>query len=381
MSLRERLGRTDQERVRKQLFQQYGIWNNPFPASEQTAGHPRKEDRADEQIVDRVRRFEDDAHPSQALVIEGTQGVGKTNLLNYYEQEFTDLYRDQRDMYIIRYHPDLEPSFDAVLRTVVEALDQDLFARIGQALHNHSAADDVIEVATSHEVRLMLHSLRREASGGDIQECAQFAREWCLGLRVLKTHRMRLHVHFRLHTVESRTRALRDVVYVTARLGLLKGIILLLDELEKQDISQRKTAVLRFLLAIRALIDAFPNYLFLMLAMTVEAKQRYFAMLPAMASRLQTTILLSPLSEAREARELCRFYVDVEREETARRAETESMNAGTEALIGDGEVNRLFDELRRRADTLGQSGVTQRELLNHLHQYVENVIRAAANSG
>ena len=41
---------------------------------------------------------------------------------------------------------------------------------------------------------------------------------------------------YRLDTVESRTQALRDIVYVSERLGLLKGILLLLDELEKQGL-------------------------------------------------------------------------------------------------------------------------------------------------
>lgn len=95
--------------------------------------------------------------------------------------------------------------------------------------------------------------------------------------------------------------ALRDLIYVSERLRLLEGIVLLIDELEKQDYSHSKPLALRFLLSIRALIDALPERLFLMLAMTPQARTRYLAMLPAMASRLQDTIVLTPLrSEADE---------------------------------------------------------------------------------
>ena len=113
---------------------------------------------------------------------------------------------------------------------------------------------------------------------------------------------------FRLDTVESRTQALRDIVYVSEGLGLLKGILLLLDELEKQDYSLSKTPVLRFLSAIRALVDALPQCLFLILAMTGQARRRYFAMLPALAGRLQDTMTLQPINDLDGVGKLYEFY-------------------------------------------------------------------------
>ena len=99
------------------------------------------------------------------------------------------------------------------------------------------------------------------------------------GLRVLNRHRDLLGVKFRLDTVESKTQAFRDIVYVSVELKILRGIFLLLDELEKQDYSLSPTPVLRYLSAIRALIDALPTNLFLMMALTPEARRRYFTML------------------------------------------------------------------------------------------------------
>ena len=270
------------------------------------------EDAIDDEFVNRVRIFETESRPSQVLLIEGTQGVGKTNLLNYYEQQFRDFYGENEAFYIIRYYPDPEPSFDSVIGRIFLGLDHGHFERMGKALSEAETEvrDSAKEIARSHDVRIVLNSL--EKAGDDPQQlsdCARLALEWFGGLRLLKRHREYLGVDYRLDTVESRTQALRDIVYVSERLGLLKGILLLLDELEKQDYSLSKTPVLRFLSAIRALIDALPRNLFLVLAMTPQARLRYFAMMPALAGRLQDILELKPIKEYEQAKALYNFYV------------------------------------------------------------------------
>jgi hypothetical protein len=96
-------------------------------------------------------------------------------------------------------------------------------------------------------------------------------------------------------------------VFFSAELGELRGIFLLLDELEKQDFSLSKTVVLRYLSALRALIDALPKYLFLMVALTTDALQRYREMLPALKGRLANEVKLSPIRDEEEALKYWRF--------------------------------------------------------------------------
>jgi hypothetical protein len=112
-----------------------------------------------------------------------------------------------------------------------------------------------------------------------------------------------------------RTVALRNLVLVSSEAGILKGIFLLLDELEKQDGVLGPTAVVRYLSAMRAIIDALPNHLFLMIAVTPDAMRRYSSALPAFRSRLQNQITLAPLASVEEATELAKFYVDFGRAE------------------------------------------------------------------
>ena len=371
MSLRERMQGTESDTRKRDRFRKYGALTNPFPAAGQPVGHPRREDEADDLVANRVRQFEAAGRPSQVVTIEGTQGVGKTNLLNYYEEQFRDYYQEDEALYIIRYYPDPEPTFDALLRKVFQKLDESHFAAIGRRLAESDVdrRNRAKEIARGYEVRIVLNSLEQAGANGElITERARLALEWFVGLRVLKRHREELGVSFRLDTAKSRTQALRDILYVSEELGLLKGVLLLLDELEKQDYSLSKTPVLRFLSAIRALIDALPRCLFLMLAMTPQARLRYFAMLPALAGRLQDRIELKSLGNPAEAQELGAFYLQNAREAAGSHPQMTDVEQGAMPFPPADRASVLFEELRRQSEERGTEGVTQRDYLHRLHE-------------
>ena len=374
MSLRDRMERPAGANAGKIFFETFGVEGNPFPAAAQPLGHPRLEDAIDDEFEIRVRNFETERRPSQVLLIEGTQGVGKTNLLNYYEQQFKELYEEDEAFYIIRYYPDPEPSFDSVVRRIFQGLDEGHFERMGRALSEAETEvrDSAKEIARNHDVRIVLNSL--EEAGDDPQRlsyCARLALEWFGGLRLLNRHRENLGVDYRLDTVESRTQALRDIVYVSERLGLLKGILLLLDELEKQDYSLSKTPVLRFLSAIRALIDALPSNLFLVLAMTPQARLRYFAMMPALAGRLQDRLELKPIKEYEQAKKLYNFYVESARERAREKARFEDAvrmsREGMQDIFSEEQLLEIFAEAESRSSERGTEGITPRDFLHRLH--------------
>jgi Cdc6-like AAA superfamily ATPase len=359
---------------RKMLFEHFGVIDNPFPPAAQPTGHPRLDDNAsDGKVISAIREFVRD-HTTQVLVIEGTQGIGKTNLLNYYQRELQDLYREDETFYVIRYYPDPEPTFDAIVRRVFQELGSSHLVLIGNALDDlaQEEAEEVLELARGHEVRIMLGKLQAAVGDDDTLELvAETAMEWLVGLRLLNKHRDTLGVQFRLDTVESKTQALRDIVFVSERLKLLKGIFLLLDELEKQDYSLSKTPVLRYLSAIRALIDALPKRLFLMLAITSEARRRYFEMLPAIASRLENRITLLPLRHKTEAVKLARFYEQKAKERAQQSVETQSWRAGNQTLLTSDQINEIFEKAVKASADRGIEGVIHRDLLNRLRVEAE----------
>ncbi len=379
MSLRDKLGKSRAGLVSgapTAMFERYGILTNPFPPAGQPSGHAHMETEIDAGIVQRIEAFDRDK-VSQVVLIEGTQGVGKTNLLSYYQRELDDAFQDEA-FYVIRYYMDPEPSFDGILRRLFQELGEDHLVKLGKSLAglDTSKRESIIDAARGYDVRVALHSLTpgRDTDDDQLSAVAAAMLEWLIGLRLLKKHRELLGVQYRLDTVESKMQALRDIVICSAEVDLLRGIFLLLDELEKQDYSVSKTIVLRYLLAIRALIDALPNHLFLMVGLTPEARRRYFEMLPAFHGRFQNVTTLLPLGTAKDAFSLCGFYLT----EARRRAAEDMKNheGGAHAIISESDVNSIFAKLLLAAGEKGLEGVTQRDFLNELHKRAESQLRA-----
>ena len=382
MGLRERLQRqsgvSSQSDVERRRFQKFGVIDNPFPSASQTQGHPRMETEADNRITDFVRGYDQNSS-SQVLVIEGDQGTGKTNLLNYYEKQFREFYPESEGYYIIRYYADPEPGFDKLLARILQELGSEFFMKIGRSISelSNSERDRTMEIVRSSDLRIVLHRLGKVAKESEetLHNTATASLEWILGFRLYKRHREVLGpIHFRLDTIESKTQVFRDLVYFCAELGVLKGLILLLDELEKMDDTTSKMTVLRFLSAIRAMIDALPMYLFLMAAMTPGALTRYFVMLPAFAGRLQNRIKLPFLTDINNAIGLYEFYLN----NAKLRAEqfiNRTSSSNIEPLIPDNNFRELFDTLLRNARVRGDEGIRQRDFLNELHLLAESKFR------
>jgi hypothetical protein len=365
MSLRDRLKSTTQKSPQRNLYIRFGVLANPFPPASQTAGHPHNPSPADEEIANRIENFISE-HRSQVVVIEGTQGVGKTNLLNHWEIEIKDALGEIDGYYVIRYLADPEASFDSTLRRLFQELGVDFITKLGEAL---SGDESAIQDARNAEMRT---AMRRLAEKPGDRARAMLFRDWLLGIRILKSHREELDIQFRLDTVESKTGALRDVVIVSSKVKLLEGIFLLLDELEKQAGVLAATAVVRYLSALRAIIDALPQHLFMMIAVTPDAMIRYAAALPAFRSRLLNPIKLEPLDGEDKALDLARFYVGHARQ-VAEKANA-GRRGGTEELLSDDDIRAVFQQLRRTGERRADVGVRQREFLHALHDRAEAVM-------
>ncbi len=371
MNLKDRLAAASAPKEGGVLLRRFGVLENPYPASSHTSDNPHYRQASDDEIDARVESFVRD-QKSQVVVVVGTQGTGKTNVLNYYERELKAALDSLRGYYIVRYLADPEASFDSILRRLFQELGIDHLGKLGRALAGERGAA-AIELARSHEVRIALRSLAKSNGSEDVVHSLN---EWLLGLRLLKMHRETLGVNFRLDTVESKTAALRDLVQVSSALELLNGIFLLLDELEKQDGVLSATAVVRYLSSLRAIIDALPNHLFMMLAITPDALRRYSQALPAFRSRLENRVELSPLIDVEKAIALADFYLS----DARRRAGTEGTADRFEPLVPRDKIREVFADSLDLARKRGDEGVRQREFLHSLHSMAEGAIQEPTRS-
>ena len=148
----------------------------------------------------------------------------------------------------------------------------------------------------------------------------------------------------------------------------------MLDELEKQGGVLGPRAISRYLSAVRAIVDALPRRLFLMIAITPDALKRYSYVLPALRSRLENRIELSPLTEVGEAVKLAQFYVDDFRQKAR---ESQFGEGGTKEIVGRQEIENVYRELENQAVKRGDPGVRQREFLHGLHRAAEEAIQTS----
>jgi P-loop Domain of unknown function (DUF2791) len=367
MSLKDKLADIISSGADMKLASRFGVLENPFPAANQTTDNPHLRQPSDDEVEARIATFVRDSR-SQVVVVVGTQGTGKTNVLNFYESELKLLSGSMGGYYIVRYLADPEASFDSTLRKVIQELGVSHLERLGERLAKDGAA---IEDVRSHEFKVALQSLAKAA--GDHAVASVF-NEWLVGLRLLKAHKEVLGVNFRLDTVESRTAAVRDLIQVSSKVGLLNGIFLLLDELEKQGGVLSATLIVRYLSSMRAIIDALPRHLFMMLAVTPDALRRYSQALPAFRSRLENQITLPVLTNAKQAIELGDFYVAEARRKA--QAHGAAKRSRPEELVTHDQMREIFVELLDRAKKRSDEGVRHREFLHALHDRAESAIQA-----
>jgi len=370
VSLKDRLATASHYARGGDIARRFGVLENPFPASNQTTNNPHFPLPSDDEIDARVESFVRDKR-SQVIVILGTQGIGKTNVLNHYERVLKRELDEIGGFYVVRYLADPEASFDSTLRRLFQELGVEHLMKLGKLL-NEGDTDTALEQARGHEVRVALRKLAQ--SDGD-EVVATALNEWFMGIRLLKHHREVLGVNFRLDTVESKTAAFRDLVLVSSAAKLLNGIFLLLDEIEKQDGVLSATGVNRYLSSLRAIMDALPNHLFMMIAMTPDALRRYSLAVPAFRSRLENRIGLLPIDSLDEAINLANFYIDDARHKAEQEADTKS--GDFEPLVSHDQIMATFAASMDRARKRGDSGVNQREYLHNLHLLAESAIQRA----
>ncbi len=365
MTLRERLKGASGRGAADRLYDKFGILANPFPASNQTSANPHRPIDADAEVETRIVTFLRD-RKSQVVVVEGTQGVGKTNFLNHIEAEIRSVMRDLEGYYMVRYLADPEPAFDGTTRRLFEELGTEHLEHLRDSLKKNRKP---IAEARGHDMRRALHRLVKSKD----EDHLDLMMQWLLGLRVLKVHRQSLGIQFRLDTVESKTAALRDLIQVSAAAGVLKGMFLLLDELEKQGGVLGQTAVIRYLSALRSVVDALPEHLFLMIGITPDALLRYSTALPALRGRLQNQISLEPLTDVDDALNLADFYIRAGRRIARSQRDDDG---GDSDVLKDTKVESCFEKLLERAERAGNRGVTQRAFLHELHDQAEKRIQS-----
>jgi hypothetical protein len=176
MSLRDKLAAQSGTSGSPDLYAKFGVASNPFPTASQTANNPHLRLPADDEAESRIVSFIRD-HKSQVIVIEGTQGVGKTNFLNFFENEIRSALSERDGYYVVRYLADPEASFDGTIRHLFQELGTEHLVLLAEKLTERTSA---LDQARSQDMRSALSHLKDAV---DRTSCAASMMEWLLGFR------------------------------------------------------------------------------------------------------------------------------------------------------------------------------------------------------
>ena len=372
------LGTTPAINPQQKRFETYGMLENPFPPANKTSGNPRSASTIDSKIASHIKAFLG-AKTSEVVVITGSQGLGKTNVLEYYQRELSNLLQEQGKIYFVRYYTDPQPDFGSVVTRIFQELGDEHLKSLARATRelSHDDKQTALGLVATPDLRIALRRLfKHQDEDSKLAELSKLLLEYLMGLRLYKKHIDELGLQQRLDTTESKTQALHDIVFVSHHLGVLQGIFLFLDEFEK--IGGLATQLkIRYLSAVRALLDALPQYLFLMLAMTPEAHARYARDLPALGGRLQDELRLELLDNEDDAIKLASFYVAQAREDAEKDPATlgKPWSQGKAEIVEEEVLRQIFQqELKRSREKQVRGGVTPRDFLNALHDHARRVL-------
>ena len=210
----------------------------------------------------------------------------------------------------------------------------------------------------------------------------EVGRRWLSGGTLTQTERNQLRVSGRLGTASLMVRVMTELFALARQQGILKGVLLCLDEVEALFVSGASTSKIQaFLQDIRYLFDEAigkdSGYaLMLVSASTTNGASNLrdfnYPLFQRLGFETESRIPLHQVSSLEEAREFANAYLDFERDRFVGHRKTKLSNISTEkthSLIGNDDLqNALLGSEGQRQS----SPTSQARLLEELHRIVEH---------
>lgn len=322
---------------------------NPFPVRGEVRPevyHERPEVR---ELQEHLRRFVFDKGPGALVAVEAERGVGKSNLLEHIEWNLGKLEGEKAVAGVAhRYVGSQLVAPRQLAEQIVLALGED---RIRTWLESKPKLPGYI--AETDFGRFVRHLEARPPL--EFKVATQFLMYWLSGHQTKVAMRKEYNLWSRERLEAAAAFAyLRVIVDQLVSLGRLRGVILLLDEAEDILAALPRSQSMEYLMAIKALVNAFNfRHLLVIMAGQEGAVSRMGQLQTSLGSRWNVYRLL-PVRSSKDAVALARTYMYAE----AR---------GSDRKPDDITIEAIFGRLAPKFD----GRVPQRELLSELHRWVE----------
>lgn len=334
-------------------YQRLGYKTNPFPKQGQVDGDTYVRRAELSELEQDLARFLGGGERGSVWAIQGAIGYGKTNFLKAVERE---IQKGLADGTLSATACRFVPSLALTPRRIIDEMLQGIGETAIVALIRHPSTPTVAAHFRTTDYGRFWESARQAAV--PVEKSAQFLVRWLSGQQTYKAEREQYGVTARERLPPAVAFPyLRELLDMFDTTGLLKRIVLLLDEFE--DLEQLpKAGRTEYVQVLKTLLNAF-NWrgLYVVIAGQPAAFTTIGESYPSLASRWRP-VVLQPVGNTDAAVELATPYKGAARLDPSRGADD---LVPTPADIKAAYI-RLYEKTRH---------VSQRRLLTSLHEWVE----------
>jgi hypothetical protein len=366
-----------QEKVATAAWARFGLLENPFPSR----SHPVWDVFHNQQQV--LQRFYTDLGEfiregkTTTLFFTGGNRVGKTHFCEHHRMALPGVFAKRELIVPMAVVPAESCRFSDLYRPIIDQLGESLRLQTGHGLFTDSW-------------RQVLQAALETMGPGDFREAARtylqasqdqeavhsLLMQWLRGERLRITQRRQLGVGSVIESLAHELNALEGIIATLRKIDKAEsmkcpGVILFIDEFELIW-THRRDKRDRFLQALRALVDACPDGLFMCVAMATGVGYEFKvadleAAYPALFARLKGARDVPTLVEVAgviEAQEYAQAFLD----NGHKKALLQGIQTG-ERLFSESDVRRLFLEVAG-----GDRSASQGDFFDKLHVEAEEKV-------
>lgn len=365
------------------IYEKFGYLDNPFP----TKSYPiwkrfYNQKEVKEAFEKELINYIEGDQKNTTFFLLGGNRIGKTHFLKHHCLELENTFRKKGN-------PDFPPIFtkassgnflqnyrDIILqlnRHYEDTTKEEFFL---QFLNYIKDKPDFINNMPKNDLRRALkHSQSSVPKQKAFIETEDFVGRYPIFLKWLenatleKREKQSIGVFSPLKTSSSSIYVLKQIIKIGRTIGLVKGIIVFLDEFEVIWPTVRADRRLRYFQDLREFIDELPNGLFLIVAMTEDTEHKLKEEYPALYGRISSPTRqynLNLIQGTKDACEYANYFLEEARREFEEERKTE---------FQDGHIISKVDVMQTLEKVFPERKASQGDFFDALHSLVEDKIK------
>lgn len=366
--------------VKVNPYESYGFLKDPFPTNAQESYKIcYNQDNVKKIFIQKLKSFISN-QKIETLLIDAEHRVGKTNFLLHYYHELNDIFLEKGDDFKNIYLREYGDNYLVLHKAFIETLGENFVIELLTKLKDNKK---VLDEISDTDFKKGLDSCMNSPSlyGFDSKKVTIFY-EWLGGIKCTQKKLNEINIFSNITTSSLAIRYFKDFIKMSRKLGIIKGLIIFLDEFELifgESITRAKRD--KYLQDIRSFIDEIQVGSFVVCAITPYALVNLSQDYQALKARFGESISLSPIRNSDEAIAYANQYIEFAR------SEFKNKNKGNrkkiKRIIEESDIKDIYNKLAMYDEDLDyfyeeivdiEFDVKQGYFFERLHNFVEDKI-------